>query len=214
MVKNIIKKIGRRVRQRFVLSYIFERLETIGIQISPWYLCEEPLFDELTPYLKPKLELITGGFLSLPQIEKVYTHPESKGLNFEKRKNLESGCVCFGLMFDNEIVAYTWYNLNYCHEVHLFPLKDDEAYITGTFTFKAYRGKNLAPFLRYQLNKHLCQNGRKKIYSLTNVFNTPAIKFKTKLKIKPVKIILYVKLFNKYDWKFIMRSPKHFVIPI
>jgi hypothetical protein len=212
MLKSVIKKIIYRVRQRFVLSYIFEGLGTIGIQISPWYLSEELSFDEMNPYLKPKLEPVVGGFLSLPQIEKIYTHPESKWLGVEKRRLFQEGCLCFGLMYNNEIVAYTWCNLHRCHEVHLFPLKDDEAYITETFTFKAYRGKNLAPFMRYQLKKHLNKMGRTKVYSFTNIFNTPAIKFKKKLMAKPFKIILCIKIFNKYDWNFMLGSPRHFMI--
>lgn len=214
MVGNIIKKIGRRVRQRFVLSYLFERLVLIGIRIEPFYITQEFHLDEMDLDLKPRLQPIQANFLSFSEIEKVYSHPESKWLNVEKRKNLEDGCLCFGLKCSNEIVAYTWCNLSRCHEVYPFPLKEDEAYLTGAFTFKAYRGKNLAPFMRDQLNKHLYQMGRTKIYSLTNVFNTPAIKFKTKIKAKPLKIILSITLFNKYDWKFMIRSPKHFAIPI
>jgi hypothetical protein len=214
MVKNVIKKIGRRIRQRFVLSFLFEKLAVVGIKIDPYYVTQEFHLDEMDRHLNPQLQPIQADFLSFSEIEKIYSHPESKWLNVEKRKNLEDGCLCFGLKWNNEIVAYTWCNLSRCHEVYPFPLKEDEAYLTGAFTFKAYRGKNLAPFMRYRLNRHLYRIGRTKIYSLTHVFNTPAIKFKTKIKAKPLKIILSIKLFKKYDWKFMIRSPKHFTIPI
>jgi hypothetical protein len=212
MLKSLIKKIIYRVRQRFVLSYIFERLGTIGIQISPWYLCQDFSIDEMNPYLKPKLEPIVGSFLSSSEIEKIYTHPESKWLDVEKRKHLDDGCLCFGLKYNDEIVAYMWCNLRRCHEVYPFPLKEDEVYLTGAFTFKAHRGKNLAPFIRYQLKKHLNKMGRTRVYSFTNIFNTPAIKFKKKVMSKPFKIVLCIKLFNKYDWNFMFGSPRHFMI--
>ncbi len=214
MIKNTIKKIGRRVRQRFVLSLLFEKLAGLGITIDPYYVTQEFHLDKMGPDLNPQLQPIEADFLSPSEIDKIYSHPESKWLNSEKRKNLQDGCLCFGLKCNNEIVAYTWCNLRRCHEVYPFPLKEDEAYLTGAFTFKAYRGENLAPFMRYQLNRHLYQIGRTKIYSLTNVFNTPAIKFKKKVMAKPSKIILCIKFFNKYDWKFVIRSPKRFAIPI
>jgi hypothetical protein len=161
--------------------------------------------------LKPKLEPIAAGFLSLPEIEAVYTHAGREHLNREKRKNLEEGCLCFGLKYNNEVVTLAWCNLGKCHEVYPFPLKEDEVYLTGAFTFKAYRGMNLAPLVRKQLSSQLQEMGRTKFYSLTDVFNTPAIKFKNKMKAKPLKLILSIMLFDKYGWKLMVRSPKHFV---
>ena len=212
MLKDTIEKIKSRVRQRFILLYLFERLAVIGIRIEPFYITQEFPLDQMDRDLKPKLKPIVAGFLSFSEIEEIYAHPESKWLNIEKRKNLEDGCLCFGLKYNNEIVAYTWCNLRKCHEVYPFPLKEDEVYLTGAFTFKAYRGMDLAPFIRKQLSNQLWEMGRTKFYSLTNVFNTPAIKFKKKIKAKPLKIILCIKLFNKYDWKFMLGSPRHFMI--
>ncbi len=211
MPKDTLKKIESRFRERRILSYLFGWLTVIGIRIEPFYITQEFPLDEAGNGLKPKLEPIVGEFLSPSEIEAVYSHPESEDLNMEKRKNLEDGCQCFGLKHNNEIVAFAWFNLQKCHEVAPFPLKEDEVYLTGAFTFKAYRGMNLAPYIRKQLSRQLREMGRTKFYSLTNVFNTPAIKFKSKIKARPLKIILSIKLFDKYDWTFMTRSPKHFV---
>ena len=211
MSKNTIEKIISRFRERRILSYLFGWLAVIGIRIEPFYITQEFPLDELDRDLKPKLEPIVGEFLSLSEIEAVYAHPESEDLNIEKRKNLEDGCLCFGLKYNNEIVSFAWCNLRKCHEVAPFPLKEDEVYLTGAFTFKAYRGMNLAPFIRQQLSNQLWEMGRTKFYSLTNVFNTPAIKFKNKIKARPHKIILSIKLFNTFDWTLMTRSPRHFV---
>jgi len=214
MLKNTIKKIRHRVRQRLVLSYIFERLSSVGITIRLYYLTQEFLFDEKDLKLRPELESIAIGFLSSSEIKIINDHPESKWSDRENIKLLEEGCQCFGLKHNDEIAAYMWCNLSGCHEISPFPLKEDEAYLTRAFTFRDYRGKSLAPFLRYQLCKHLNEIGRTKIYSYTDVFNTPAIKFKMKLKAKPIKIIFDIKLFSKYHLNFVMSSPKHFVITI
>jgi hypothetical protein len=214
MLKDAVGKVKSRFTERRILSYLFGWLPVIGIRIEPFYITQEFPLDEVDKDLKPKLEPIVAGFLSLPEIEAVYAHPESEDLNAEKRRNLEDGCLCFGLKYNNEIVAFAWCNLQKCHEVYPFPLKEDEVYLTGAFTFKAYRGMNLAPFIRKQLSSQLWEKGRTKFYSLTNVFNTPAIKFKKKIKAKPLKIILSIKLFDKHEWRFMMRSPKHFVVLI
>ena len=211
MLRDAIGKVKSRARERRILSYLFGWLPMIGIRIEPFYVTQEFPLDESERNLKPKLEPIVAGFLSPSEIEKIYTHPESQDLNIEKRRNLEDGCLCFGLKYNNDIVTFAWCNLQKCHEVYPFPLKEDEVYLTGAFTFKAYRGMNLAPFIRKQLSSQLSRMGRTKFYSLTDVFNTPAIKFKSKLKAKPLKIILSIKLFDKYAWRFMIKSPKHFV---
>ena len=212
MLKDTIKKIRYRVRNRLVLSLIFEKLSTIGINIRLSYLTQECLFDEIDQNLKPELEPLTAAFLSFSETKIIYDHPESKlAMIDNKKKYIEDGYRCFALKYNDEIMTYMWCNLMKCHGVYPFPLKEDEAYLSGAYTFRAYRGKNLAPFLRYQLYQHLNKLGRTKFYSFTEVFNTPAIKFKNKIKAKPLKIILSIKLFDKYGWTFMTRSPKHFV---
>jgi len=211
MLKDTIEKIRYGVRQRRILSFLFAWLGDLGIRIELFYITQEFPLGEMDRDLKPKLEPIAAGFLSLSEIEAVYTHAGREHLNIEKRRNLEDGCLCFGLKYNNEIVAVAWCNLRKCHEVYPFPLKEDEVYLTGAFTFKAYRGMNLAPFIRKQLSSQLREMGRTKFYSLTDVFNTPAIKFKDKMKARPLKIILSITLLDKYGRKFMIRSPKHFV---
>ena len=88
----------------------------------------------------------------------------------------------------------------------MFPLKDDEAYLCSAVTFRAYRGKNMAPFLRYELYKHLNQIGRTNFYSITEFFNTSAQKFKEKLGAKPIKLGLYVGLFNRWQWSITLKK--------
>ena len=214
MLKKAIKKIKHRVKERLVLSYFFQRLNVIGITITPLYLTQEFLFDEKDLILRPELDPITMTFLSSTEVKKIYDYPESREMGLENRTFLEEGCLCFALKYNDEIAAYMWCDLLRCHGFYPFFLQADEAYLFGAYTFKAYRGKNLAPFLRNQVYKHLNQLGRTKIYSLTDILNTPAIKFKKKLKAKPLKIIINIKFFNKYNWNILMRSPKSFIVAI
>jgi hypothetical protein len=214
MLINIIKKIRDRIRYRLVLSYIFERLATIGVDIKPFYFCIKFLPEKIDPNLEPKLEPLAANFLSSSEINRIYEHPENKQLMRDNKRLLEEGYRCFGLKYNDEVVSYLWCNLRRCHEVNPFRLGEDEAYLSGVFTFKAYRGKYLAPFLRYQLYQHLTRMGKTKVYTLINIFNTPAIKLNKKLNSKPQKIIININLFNKYTWNFMTRFPNRFLITI
>ena len=214
MLKYTVKKIRHRVKNRLVLSFIFEKLSTIGLNIRPYYLTQEFLLDEFDQNLKPELKPLTAEFLLSSELKKIYDHPESKLAMRDSKPFIKEGYRCFALKFNDEIIAYMWCNLLKCHELYPFLLKKDEAYLSGAFTFRAHRGKNLAPFLRHQLYQQLNKIGRNKFYSLTEVFNTPAIKFKTKLKAKPLKIIFNIALFNKHNWNFVIRSPRNFILPI
>jgi hypothetical protein len=71
---------------------------------------------------------------------------------------------------------------------------------------ESHRGKNLAPYLRYKSYEILKELGRDKIYSASDSFNSPAIRFKEKLNAKKLKLILFVKIFNRIQWSFTLKS--------
>ena len=61
------------------------------------------------------------------------THPEREKWGIENRTNLEEGCLCFGLKYNDEIAAYMWCNLLRCHGFYPFPLKADEVYLRSIY---------------------------------------------------------------------------------
>ena len=86
------------------------------------------------------------------------------------------------------------------------PLMEDEAYLFGAATFPAYRGKDLAPYLRYKLYEHLYRMGRTKVYSITLALNYPAMRFNEKLQAKPLRLGLYICLFRKCRFDITLRE--------
>ena len=119
---------------------------------------------------------------------------------YEKATLLDERCLCFGLKLKGEIAAYMWCNLHRCHSrIAKFPLKEDEAYLCSAVTLKAYRGRNLAPLLRYELYRYLNQIGRTNFYSITEYFNTPARKFKEKLGARQLRLSLHIRLGSRYQ---------------
>ena len=107
--------------------------------------------------------------------------------------------MCLALKHQGRLVAFTWCDLNECtFRGHRFRLKDNEAYLFDMYTIEKYRGKGIAPYLRFQLYRELRKLGRVKLYSVSGYLNKSAVKFKDKLGAKQLKLGIYINLF---EWK-------------
>lgn len=205
---SLLEKVRQKFKHRVVLLFLSDRLAAIGLKISPYYLVQECLFDDIDTNLNPKLDAYEVGLLEPSEIRTILAHPENIAVGDEQVKRwLADDCRCFGIKDNGDIVAYMWYNLRRCHsKFSPFLLKKDEAYLFGAKTFKAYRGKNLATYLRYQLYRHLNKIGRTRFFSITELFNTPAVRFKEKLKARTLRVGLYVELFDKLHWNIFLKK--------
>jgi len=207
-MNNKINLIRNKINHGLFIHGLLHRLQRIGIEIKPYYWDKEFVI----PCDEPKVK---GN--SLEYSIKKFGPEEikflcSNGFEYneeEKLEKLEQGQLWVGLMHNQNIAAYSWIELNdlYFRDVSI-KLKDTQAYLGGMFTIKSYRGKNLAPYLRYSIYKFLKEKGRDDIYSVTDYFNSSSIKFKKKLNSKHVKLHLYIKLFKKYSWNFALKTYK------
>ena len=184
----------------------FFRIITSFIKIVPFYVFLEYFHESNELNIKPKLDNYDIKILNPDDMEYIASSgevPESEATLLDR---LNNGCICYGITHEDHIAAYSWCNLNYLdYNVKLkFMLKHDEAYLFDARTFKKFRGKNLAPFLRSHVYTHLKTLGRTKYYSISLVGNKSAIKFKEKLKAKKYRLYVYICLFRKI----------HFTIPV
>jgi hypothetical protein len=197
-LKSFSTMVRLRIREHIFLLSLFHLLEKIGVKITLYYITQEAFSEELEISVRPTLKPLVSGFLSVSEIEKMYSHPEIKHLAPEIHSWSKDNCLCFALRHNEDLLAYSWCNLRHFHsEFSSFDLNDDEAYIFRSRTLSAYRGENLAPFLRCQLYKSLGEMGRTKFFSITEYFNIPADNFKKKLKARHIKLCFYLGLFNK-----------------
>ncbi len=202
---GIIDQLRDKRRHHLLLQTLSRVLGCKGIEIVPYYVTQEFLKHETEPRVDPELGPVAARLLSPAEIEEVYTHPESKVMGDEATL-LDERCLCFGLKIKGEMAACMWCNVHRCHSrLARFFLKEDEAYLCSAVTFKAYRGRNLAPLLRYELYRYLNQIGRTNFYSITEVFNTPARKFKEKLGARHLRLGLHIRLFNRCDWNITLK---------
>jgi hypothetical protein len=125
------------------------------------------------------------------------------------RERFGQGKKCFGIKQKEKIVAFNWIDFKNINSI-LFSqsLKENEAYLFDMYTDKEFRGKNIAPYLRWQSYKALKGMGRDVFYSISTYVNTPSIKFKKKLNSKILWLGLYFKLFQRFKVNMILRRYK------
>lgn len=124
------------------------------------------------------------------------------------------GRRCFALRRGDVIVACSWcdtavISFEPCRRT----LRPDEAYLYGMETLYAYRGHNLAPYLRSRCHDALRAEGRTRVYSYTDCFNGPAIRFKEKIGATILFTGLHLKLPGLPGRNFILRGAAQFAPP-
>lgn len=176
-------------------------LDKLGIQIHLIYLIREGITGGVARPQQDGLEGYEVGFLGAEDMTEMAQIPYRPVRYEELQSRLKDGNLCLSAKRDGHLVAFTWCNLTRCQsEGYSFPLNDDEAYLFDAYTASDLRGQGLAPALRYRLYEELARMGRTKLYSVTDRYNTPALKFKLKLGAGILKSDWYITLFRK--WHF------------
>ena len=154
------------VKEHAILGNLYRRLTWVA-EVVPFYLVREYILEESAVGLQPRLDPLEVRFLEPAEIRAISESPEVEESEDTLLRRLDNGCMCLGIRHKGHIVAYSWCNLKKCdYQGRLdFDLKDDEAYLFDARTFQAYRGKNLAPYLRSELYKKLAEMGRTKFFS-------------------------------------------------
>jgi len=209
MLLDLIKKTRHNLRHGLFLLSVFIRLPRIGIEIEPFYLFHEGLFDERGLCVRPGLWPCEVCLLT-PNDMQIISGFSDSGFSEKQLLNMLSGsCQCLGVKYRGHIVAYQLYSLRRCRINRFsFPLKNDEAYLFGAVTIRKYRGKNLAPYLKYSLYKHLRDIGRTNCFAIANLFNAPSIKFRKKLNARILRLFLYINFFKKYRRIILLKDYK------
>ncbi len=198
-----LKHLCQKFRHNSLIRLLFDGLKRLGIEIIPFYLVLEGLFDRKLPHLEKGFEEYDMGYLGPKDMKTISSIPVR---NISEKKlllRLKENNKCFGLKYRGELVAFTWFSLRGCtFEGYRFLLQEDEAYLFDAYTIPSFRGKGIAPYIRYQLYKELKELGRKRLYSISEYFNTPSLKVNIKLNAKCFKLCLFIQVFKK--WRYTM----------
>lgn len=205
---SFFKKIKSRVRHGMIMQSIRNKLITIGIDISPYYWYQEGANTTKIPEIPGTVSDYSVQTLGPDDMEMLTKIDKGWSASEKKIPGLLDGTEkCIALKHKDEIAAFMWINLKeFKYKSIVLPMKSNEAYLTYMFTDDRYRGKNLAPYLRYKSYEMLKEMGRTVLYSISISCNTPAVKFKEKLDARKVKLMLVIQLFNRFHWSFRLKS--------
>jgi hypothetical protein len=179
-----------------------------GIVIYPYYLVQEVADEIDLPDFRGDIDEYTFDFMSPADLETIEEIEEFRGKKALFHERLNEGHKCLCAKHQGQIVAHSWLDLKQCRFLEpLFALNEREAYLYDMYTLKSYRGKNLAPYLRFKSYEVLKELGRDTFYSISESLNAPAVKFKKKLNAKFLGLYLWIDLFKK--WKRTIRIKEY-----
>ena len=206
-----LKRIWLKARYSSFFRLIFDGLARLGIRITPFYIVLEGLFNGNLQHLEAGFDEYVTGFLGPEDMKTIFSIPGIKLTEAKLLQRLREGKKCLGVKSHGELVAFTWCDFDQCDEkFHKFLLKDDEAYLFDAYTLMPFRGKGIAPYMRYQCYKELAKSGRHKLYSLSFYVNTSSLKFKKKLNAKFLELRLSVDLFGKWHFSSQLKKFRNF----
>lgn len=204
----VTKRILNVLNNGLLIYGIRNRLARIGVDISPYYWVEE----EYEPCEKPVIKGNSENFKLKCLNEEEVVEIANKVPNILGNsliQNFKKGQLCIALECNNSIAAFNFAELNdFNFNKRQFKLKQNEVYLLNMWTFHEFRGRNLAPYLRYMSYQLLKKQGREIKYSISNYFNKSSIKFKNKLNAKHLKLYLSIVLFKKVYWNFKLKDFK------
>ena len=193
------------VKNGLFLLGVRNRLARIGIDIMPYYWVKEGAVMQNPPEIRGD----NTGFslVQLNEKDLIGIHDNITGLEHKKPiENLKKGDLCYGIKKDGSIAAYMFTQFGELHfRGATFVLAEDEAYLKDMYTFEASRGKNMAPYLRYQVYLLLREKGYKNFYSISEYFNKSTLKFKAKLNAVNEKLMLSIKIGAKKPMNWTLR---------
>ncbi|WP_431132524.1 GNAT family N-acetyltransferase [Psychroserpens mesophilus] len=193
------------IRNGLFLQGVRHAFAKIGIDIMPYYWVEEEVIPTEKPILKTD-QLFSFRSLKKEDLSNVLAETDSI-TETKIHKSFTDGQECVGLINEGTIAAYMFIELNdFEIKNRKFKLNTDEAYLLNMYTLPNFRGKNLAPYLRYTCYRHLEKKGITTKYSVSNYFNKSAIKFKKKLNSKPQKLYINIELFKLIQWNLVLKS--------
>ena len=175
-------------------------LRRAGIATWPFYYMKETVMADIAPHLTALPEGFEFSVFGLDEMTAISGMEERKACAGREYvfENCARGDTCVGLKRNGEIAAFHWFSVGRTRG-KLYPaeLKENEAYLYGMYVPRAFRGRNLAPILRYRTYEALRDMGRDTFYSITETSNTASMWFKAKLNAQTLFLAVYFEIFGK-----------------
>lgn len=193
----------------FALGMLIDVMSKLGLRLEPYRVYLEGLGNTRAPTPPTGLDGSDLGFLGAIDMAEIARMPGRSLSEDDLRARVEAGMLCLGVKYRGSIVAFTWCNLHLCtFEKHpLFSLETHEASLFDAYTVESFRGRDLAPWMRYRCYEEMASLGRDRCYSVTVVFNAPAVRFKQKLGAQALELGVFVEILRR--WRFHTRLKRY-----
>ena len=201
-----LRSISDAFSHGLVLQRVLDRLRRIGIDIDPFLVFVEGTCDVGSPPVNGEFHACRISIDDLASLEKLGSGFSTDVL----RERLAKGHICIALKHAGRVVAYTWADTTEINDASCrTKLGPDEVYLYDAFTSPEYRGRGLAPLMRVRSYEALRALGRNTFLSISDYFNTPALKFKRKLGARVVRVCIGLRLGRKRLGVWTIRTYPH-----
>ncbi len=200
-----IRMVRNRIKNGLFLFTLKNFLSRLGMDIDPYYWDKEGLNQCTEPIIK---DASSNYKVVIVEADEIGIMNNIMGMDStELKKDIQNGELCLGIKQKDEIVAVVFAKFNdFIYKNRTFKLGSNQAYILNLYTFESHRGKNLAPYLRYQCYLVLKEKGVDKIFCITSFFNKSSLRSNKKLNIKHVILFLHIGLFKRFHWNFTLKN--------
>ena len=186
-----LRSISEAFSHGLVMQRVLDRLRRIGIDIDPFLVFVEGTCDVESPPVDGDYEAFRISVDDLASLDTLGSGFSTDAL----RERLLKGHICIALKHRGRVVAYTWADTAEINDASCrTKLGTNEVYLYDAFTSPEYRGRGLAPLMRIRSYEALRALGKSTFFSISDYFNTPAIRFKRKLNARFVRLCISLRI--------------------
>lgn len=187
-----------------VAQRVLDRVSRTGLVLDPYILFREGARPHQTDWPELASEF-SSSVLAASDLSAVAACVSRTEEQIQAR--LEKGHLCIVLKHGSRIAGYTWADFDEVNDAACdYELRPGEAYLYDAFIASEFRGRGLAPYLRVESYRHLRLAGKQTFYSISDYFNSPAIRFKQKLNAEAIRVYLQVKLGDRKVGHWLLRD--------
>jgi GNAT superfamily N-acetyltransferase len=187
-----------KMRSKPIIRFIPALQRKLRFQITPYYVILEELGTKNRPPINAELESHEITSFDNRDMKQMAAIPDRRFSEEELIARLKEEKKCYGVKIAGQIAAFTWVDLKeFGMSCSRSLLKKHEAYLFDAYTLPAFRGKGLAPLVRFYAYEQLEKMGKKTLYSITDFFNVPSMRFKAKLGARTIEMRLLFWAFKR-----------------
>jgi len=191
-------------RHGLIAQRVIARLDRLGVTIDPYILWREGVrpYPNDWPGLAQDFPSSVLDASDIPAVAACVSRTEE-----QIRARLNKGHQCIVLKNGGTVAGYTWADFSELSDAACdYELSPGQAYLYDAYIAPKFRGRGLAPYMRVEAYRHMHQADRHTFFSISDYFNSPAIKFKEKLNAEAIRLYLRIKLGDRHIGNWLLRD--------